>query len=100
VIDFKLGSGGAAVALNKAFYDIVDIKNNNDYAVKFRIEPCFPREFQLTFTPMTATIKPVSTETDRTGSSSEKIFGSRSLWEGELLMFFSPHTRTRVTEVE
>ena len=58
VIDFKLAGG--PIPLNKAIYDTLDIQNNNGYAVKFKIEPCFPREFQLTFTPMAATIKPVS----------------------------------------
>eukprot|EP00727_Mastigamoeba_balamuthi_P008464 m51a1_g424 hypothetical protein (419) ;mRNA; f:24241-26339 len=59
VIDFNFEGAGAKgiIPLDTPIFDSLEIKNNNSYSVKFSFDPCFQREFQLTFSPANGTIK-------------------------------------------
>ncbi|KAH3762533.1 GTPaseactivating protein gacA [Pelomyxa schiedti] len=56
VVDWGLDAF-PSIPLNKPLVDRLTIRNNNNYNVKFHFEPCFPREFQLNFSPADGTIK-------------------------------------------
>lgn len=45
---------------HKAINDKFVISNDNIFPVKYKIEPCFPREFQLSFSPVEGSIKGVN----------------------------------------
>eukprot|EP01105_Mastigella_eilhardi_P013632 TRINITY_DN3103_c0_g1_i1.p2 TRINITY_DN3103_c0_g1~~TRINITY_DN3103_c0_g1_i1.p2 ORF type:complete len:392 (-),score=117.19 TRINITY_DN3103_c0_g1_i1:87-1262(-) len=57
VLDWGLEKLEGNVPLHKAIIETITITNNNHYPVKYRFEPCFPREFQLNFIPEGGEIK-------------------------------------------
>eukprot|EP00727_Mastigamoeba_balamuthi_P011742 m51a1_g7190 hypothetical protein (498) ;mRNA; r:120659-122548 len=61
LLDFDMGS--EVIPLDKNLSDTLDITNNRDFAVHFAFVQCFEREFQLSFSPSSGTIKPGSTKT-------------------------------------